>query len=276
MSDRKSGFTLIELLVVIAIIAILGAILFPVFAQASEKARTTACLSNQRQFGLALLMYVQDYDETFPVNLYLGQDEPNGQPCLVTSYAEVMPYIRNSHVLLCPSDAHPLNLNKGFSTLGLPPLCAASPLATFVSYQPNYALIDDGDPTRIFAGESGRTVNTLASLPFPDLTSAYSDSVATLPGGTAGFCLFCSPIQARHNGQVRALFADGHAKNVHTRPALDKNGNQLAGWDLGGQPILEWYVNDPGPYHNPCNQNVPELWGIPVQVLPNGCWLGER
>src|SRR5262245_11847086 len=64
--NRRGGFTLIELLVVIAIIAILAAILFPVFAQAREKARQTTCTSNLKQMGNAMLMYVQDYDETFP------------------------------------------------------------------------------------------------------------------------------------------------------------------------------------------------------------------
>ena len=65
--NRRAGFTLIELLVVIAIIAILAAILFPVFAQAREKARQTSCLSNMKQMGLGLVQYVQDYDETFPM-----------------------------------------------------------------------------------------------------------------------------------------------------------------------------------------------------------------
>ena len=68
----KKAFTLIELLVVIAIIAILAAILFPVFAQAREKARQTSCLSNLKQIGLGLMMYTQDYDETYPMNLFLG------------------------------------------------------------------------------------------------------------------------------------------------------------------------------------------------------------
>ena len=67
MNSRKNAaFTLIELLVVIAIIAILAAILFPVFAQARDKARQTSCLSNMKQLGLGEMMYIQDYDETFP------------------------------------------------------------------------------------------------------------------------------------------------------------------------------------------------------------------
>jgi prepilin-type N-terminal cleavage/methylation domain-containing protein len=64
---RRKGFTLIELLVVIAIIAILAAILFPVFAQARDKARQTTCTSNTKQTALAFMMYINDYDETFPL-----------------------------------------------------------------------------------------------------------------------------------------------------------------------------------------------------------------
>src|SRR5437588_11823617 len=69
---KRHGFTLIELLVVIAIIAILAAILFPVFAQARESARTSSCLSNDKQIGLSIKMYASDYDEKFPMGTYEG------------------------------------------------------------------------------------------------------------------------------------------------------------------------------------------------------------
>ncbi len=90
----KRGFTLIELLVVIAIIAILAAILFPVFARAREKARQTSCLSNEKQIALAVLMYVQDYDERMPVSRSTG-----GENWRET----VSPYIKNEQIWVCPS-----------------------------------------------------------------------------------------------------------------------------------------------------------------------------
>ena len=118
---KRAAFTLIELLVVIAIIAILAAILFPVFAQAREKARQTACLSNQKQIGNALLMYLQDYDEALPapdwgaVPGYTGPERsafawqpgrgatgpgPNA-PC----WADVFqPYVKSTDVFKCPDD----------------------------------------------------------------------------------------------------------------------------------------------------------------------------
>lgn len=105
LRTRKSGFTLIELLVVIAIIAILAAILFPVFAQAREKARTASSSSNARQLSLAIRMYVQDYDERFPFGGWREPDrgvtpQGNGTDEWQNSTA---PYIKNKGIFRCPS-----------------------------------------------------------------------------------------------------------------------------------------------------------------------------
>jgi prepilin-type N-terminal cleavage/methylation domain-containing protein/prepilin-type processing-associated H-X9-DG protein len=100
---KKHGFTLIELLVVIAIIAILAAILFPVFARAREKARQTSCLSNLKEIALAEIMYVQDYDETHGrvYYYYLGSGNLAG---LEFWPFRLQPYIKNWQIVICPSE----------------------------------------------------------------------------------------------------------------------------------------------------------------------------
>lgn len=105
---RFYGFTLIELLVVIAIIAILAAILFPVFAQAREKARQSTCQSNLKQFGNAFSMYKQDYDEQFPFGGWYGQNTGAGTPDARVDrsndwHISLLPYIKNIGVNECPS-----------------------------------------------------------------------------------------------------------------------------------------------------------------------------
>ncbi|MDR3708472.1 MAG: DUF1559 domain-containing protein [Capsulimonadaceae bacterium] len=103
------GFTLIELLVVIAIIAILAAILFPVFATAREKARCTACLSNEKQLGLALIQYSQDYDERLPSGTCTYAN-PCGTPAAGANFVgmgwggEIYPYVKTSAAYTCPDD----------------------------------------------------------------------------------------------------------------------------------------------------------------------------
>ncbi len=143
MKNCKQGFTLIELLVVIAIIAILAAILFPVFAQAREKARMVSCVSNLRQLGLAVVQYAQDYDERFPMGSYNGPrnwevnpdpaDGPGGADCFTTPpngwaglpiaggaptsncrygrqfyrilmHVQLLPYAKSTQIWYCPSD----------------------------------------------------------------------------------------------------------------------------------------------------------------------------
>jgi len=105
---KRNGFTLIELLVVIAIIAILAAILFPVFAKAREQARKTSCLSNMKQLGTSMLMYVQDYDESYvlgQLNTVCPQDPVHNGICFwAPRWDSVQPYIKNQLVLHCPDD----------------------------------------------------------------------------------------------------------------------------------------------------------------------------
>ncbi|MBU0607245.1 MAG: prepilin-type N-terminal cleavage/methylation domain-containing protein [Armatimonadetes bacterium] len=102
--SRRQGFTLIELLVVIAIIAILAAILFPVFAKAREKARVTTCVSNGRQIGLGLRMYLQDYDEVFPIYHAYQFDPAAWTPGHLGIENELEPYIKNRQIWRCPDD----------------------------------------------------------------------------------------------------------------------------------------------------------------------------
>ena len=104
----RRGFTLIELLVVIAIIAILAAILFPVFAQAREKARAASCLSNEKQILTGFKMYDQDYDELCPWNWYFYTGT-GGNPTYQTIMQNIDPYIKNSQIWICPSAPKDVN-----------------------------------------------------------------------------------------------------------------------------------------------------------------------
>ena len=116
---KRAAFTLIELLVVIAIIALLAALLFPVFARARESARASSCLSNLKQIGTALAVYVQDYDETYPMNRLPDETHPlkgcvQNMPYPVGSLEtsrldwrrSVQPYLKNTYVMRCPSNTY--------------------------------------------------------------------------------------------------------------------------------------------------------------------------
>jgi len=122
LSRNHRAFTLIELLVVIAIIAILAAILFPVFAQARAKARQAACLSNMKQIGLAVAMYVQDYDETYPPSQNNPPSPPAPANAVISWPTMIYPYVKNEGIFVCPAgETAPISVSltsNGTTTTG--------------------------------------------------------------------------------------------------------------------------------------------------------------
>jgi prepilin-type N-terminal cleavage/methylation domain-containing protein/prepilin-type processing-associated H-X9-DG protein len=199
MRIRKSGFTLIELLVVIAIIAILAAILFPVFAAAREKARQTSCLSNLKQNALATLSYINDYDETFPLTGYasFNNGQTGAQPtCLFFYFQALAPYEKSQGTWQCPDKPQALTMS-GFLTVlsaveasyklangtsSVPAaICNTSPQINYLSYAMNDAVVDygpevgfnlqwgSGDPSMYIATK-------MAKIAYPDNTSLSLDS----------------------------------------------------------------------------------------------------
>ncbi len=180
----KRGFTLIELLVVIAIIAILAAILFPVFARAREKARQASCLSNVKQLGLAPQMYAQDYDETLPPSI---AGRPSG--ALVTTFDLLEPYTKNKQIERCPSD------RQGSVDL------TAWGLGRY-SYAWNKELFAYRLPPHI-PGPPQSPIIALAQVPCPSETTTFFD------GHQQGQAVLTAH---RHNEGANAGFLDGHAK----------------------------------------------------------------
>jgi len=210
----RRAFTLIELLVVIAIIAILAAILFPVFARAREKARQTSCLSNLKQLGLGAMMYAQDYDERIASDYFDGGEagDPNER-----WFLRVYPYVKNLQLYECPSYGQD-PLAYGSKAWPIPPL--------FYGVSVDYGISAAIDPN---AWGSGAGIK-LAQLTHPAETVYFGDAVHEFTNGPnqygwANTCgaqpgnayTGCHPENAteankRHNGGSNLAFADGHAK----------------------------------------------------------------
>jgi prepilin-type N-terminal cleavage/methylation domain-containing protein/prepilin-type processing-associated H-X9-DG protein len=206
----RPGFTLIELLVVIAIIAILAAILFPVFAMAREKARQTSCLSNQKQLGTAMAMYMQDYDDRFPNwRTALAKstvDDPNAK---ITWVENMQPYTKNKKIWICPSD----NIDAEAKVLGL-----GGGTVAVNSYWLNAYVFrwSGGSPT-------APPSVTLAEVSYPATSIVYCDGPVNdgqhvWPGPPMQWCgtppaihmATCLASQQRHSGGINFSFADNH------------------------------------------------------------------
>lgn len=195
---RRRGFTLIELLVVIAIIAILAAILFPVFARAREKARQTTCLNNNKQFALALMMYAQDYSEYLPPAMMAMVVD--GNTIRSVTFPELLhPYTMNWNIWTCPSEGYTNTFRPGPS---------GTPRYT-LSYIANYNFMPWGsDPVGNARYAQGAP---LARIVRP------SDTVLIAERGDVTHVGTTTPDAERinrtvHNQGANYCFADGHAK----------------------------------------------------------------
>jgi prepilin-type N-terminal cleavage/methylation domain-containing protein/prepilin-type processing-associated H-X9-DG protein len=193
---QRRGFTLIELLVVIAIIAILAAILFPVFAQAREKARQSACLSNMRQVGTALMMYAQDYDEILPVQE--NQVPKFWLDSAATNYCRgILPYAKNKQIFLCPSAGKESWTGAGRIYIPTPDGDTSYMGNAVVLGRPLAAVPNPADI--IFLREHGLSVGTSVLRPAKAGAGKYSE--VNHPS-----------YDALHSGGATKLFCDGHAK----------------------------------------------------------------
>lgn len=207
MRTRNTGFTLIELLVVIAIIAILAAILFPVFARAREKARQTSCLSNLKQLALASLQYAQDYDESFPNTYFTVVTGYNDGVASggINLYSAMLPYVKNVQIFTCPS-------------VKPTPSYTYHDVTTTSAYLFNCYVTGWGPPSYQAMG----SIPDASSLILMTEYKGYFGAFMGYPSGTdwpATHCLF------PHNGGQNSAFADGHAKWLPKASLLAHGGD---------------------------------------------------
>ncbi len=209
-STRK-GFTLIELLVVIAIIAILAAILFPVFARARENARRASCQSNLKQLGLGLIQYTQDYDETYPNSGGGGSTNRVGNNIIATWDLQIQPYTKSLQVLTCPSDSVSPRIDLGA------PFGQVTRSYSLANYINGVKLSSVNAPALTVAlGERNENSNGVA------VTAAawnsygvysHTDQSAASTGGNFNDMAATAVAEGRHLGTNNILFADGHVKS---------------------------------------------------------------
>ena len=229
MTTRRKGFTLIELLVVIAIIAILAAILFPVFAKAREKARQTSCLSNVKQIGLAVLMYAQDYDETLSPRGAWWPGQLGWNYNFVNWSDLNAPYIKNTQIWTCPSFPEGTYIPT-YATQTDPPW------RTFGSYAPNNWYYWDWQPGgHAVVTDRGRALAEIVAPSECILTADTDNCGAQIArccpqdglNEDPPYIRTCARIMGRHNGGANVLYVDGHAKWSRLDALLKTNANGI-------------------------------------------------
>jgi len=212
----RRGFTLIELLVVIAIIAILAAILFPVFARAREKARQTSCLSNVKQLALSVMMYLQDYDELLPCSYNPhNPPRPAGADVLTDGrywFGVIAPYVKNLQIFICPSAP-----------------------TSWIGYGWNYDVLGYGSSSYCMPCPIARLQRPAETLMFVDAgnyvvyhPTRYGYQWFDPPTGNDLFNYNYQGV--RHNEGSNIAFCDGHAKWMRGSEWL------VAGYGLWEQP----------------------------------------
>src|SRR6266566_4108509 len=259
---RRPGFTLIELLVVIAVIAILAAILFPVFAMARERARMSACVSNMRQIGSALMMYVQDYDETFPyIRFHCAALPGSHNGCYVWKNA-IRPYLKSLDVLACPSNPYgkpqpglysdPAKLGTNSEGWEVEPEQRMPISYGMNSCAATWIPADDkadkpSPPTRL--GQLVRPAETMMVMENQGLP--YADMVVHWLWHTDR----CNGVFAHSTKNANFIFYDGHVKTkkwLSTLYPVNQNN---------------WQLDDPNP--DPANRHVKTVAGCD-EIVPAG------
>lgn len=251
---RSLGFTLIELLVVIAIIAILAAILFPVFAQAREKSRSASCLSNQKQIGLAMMQYIQDYDETYPpavgsvvtgtivrpqhwiAELHGGINVPAAVvPLGVVVPGIVSPYVKNNQLINCPSAPQRPSVATAAVGYMYNDLAVGQPQASFSAPAQTVLTAESSTATGSLLGTQGvnqlrlnvgHAVNRIINYNNTGQGPApIASPLVTIPAVARPTNILFDQADLddvnRHSGGGNFLYADGHAKwaRVNTNAA---------------------------------------------------------
>ena len=229
-NGNQKGFTLIELLVVIAIIAILAAILFPVFAQAREKARGISCLSNEKNIGTAMLMYAQDFDET--IVPWLVPNSPGAVRKNRVWTGLLQPYVKNGGnfpadgIFKCPSYSE-ANIRKAANPIecdGPGQIDAYFPaVELYANYGISFGMdapAGDGSqamPLRWYPGSDAYAgfARAMSAIVRPAETAIISDGVTLFKTGLNWGTTFGCEAAEAHQGGGNFVFLDGHAKRIN-------------------------------------------------------------